>query len=76
LAKADVLREIARKEGISLEQVIAVGDGANELPMSNLAGIAFHAEPVVREGAEQSRSTIGLDGILCLMGVRDRDLMP
>jgi phosphoserine phosphatase len=75
--KADLLREIARKEGISLEQVIAVGDGANDLPMLNLAGlgIAFHAKPVVREGAEQSISTIGLDGILYLMGIRDRDLM-
>jgi phosphoserine phosphatase len=75
--KADLLRDIAGKEGISLEQVIAVGDGANDLPMLNLAGlgIAFHAKPVVREGAEHSLSTIGLDGILYLMGIRDRDLM-
>jgi phosphoserine phosphatase len=75
--KADLLQEIAREEGISLEQVIAVGDGANDLPMLNLAGlgIAFHAKPVVREGAEHSLSTIGLDGILYLMGIRDRDLM-
>ena len=75
--KAELLQEIARKEGISLEQVIAVGDGANDLPMLNLAGlgIAFHAKPVVREGAEHSLSTIGLDGILYLMGIRDRDLM-
>ena len=75
--KADLLREIAHQEGISLEQVIAVGDGANDLPMLNLAGlgIAFHAKPVVREGAKQSLSTIGLDGILYLMGIRDRDLM-
>jgi phosphoserine phosphatase len=75
--KANLLQEIARKEGINLEQVIAVGDGANDLPMLNLAGlgIAFHAKPVVREGAEHSLSTIGLDGILYLMGIRDRDLM-
>ena len=75
--KADLLQGIARKEGISLEQVIAVGDGANDLPMLNLAGlgIAFHAKPVVREGTEHSLSTIGLDGILYLMGIRDRDLM-
>jgi phosphoserine phosphatase len=45
--------------------------------MLNLAGlgIAFHAKPVVREGADHSLSTIGLDGILYLMGIRDRDLM-
>jgi phosphoserine phosphatase len=75
--KADLLRDIADKEGISLEQVIAVGDGANDLPMLNLAGlgIAFHAKPVVREGTQHSLSTIGLDGILYLMGIRDRDLM-
>jgi phosphoserine phosphatase len=75
--KAELLQEIAREEGISLEQVIAVGDGANDLPMLNLAGlgIAFHAKPVVREEAGQSLSTIGLDGILYLMGIRDRYLM-
>lgn len=73
--KAQILREIARKENISLEQVIAVGDGANDLPMLELAGlgIAFHAKPVVREGARQSISTLGLDGILYLMGIRDRE---
>lgn len=75
--KAELLQEIARREGISLEQVVAVGDGANDLPMLNLAGlgIAFHAKPRVREEAGQSLSTIGLDGILYLMGIRDRYLM-
>ena len=75
--KADLLRQIARQEGISLEQVIAVGDGANDLPMLSIAGlgIAFHAKPVVREGARQSISTLGLDGILYLMGIRDREAL-
>ena len=73
--KAQILREIARQENINLEQVIAVGDGANDLPMLELAGlgIAFHAKPIVREGARQSISTLGLDGILYLMGIRDRE---
>ena len=73
--KAEVLKAIAREENISLEQVIAVGDGANDLPMLNIAGlgIAFRAKPVVREGAKQAISTLGLDGILYLMGIRDRE---
>lgn len=74
--KAALLKEIAAKENISLEQVIAVGDGANDLPMISLAGlgIAFNAKPVVRQTAKQSISTLGLDGILYLIGVRDRDV--
>jgi phosphoserine phosphatase len=74
--KARRLREIAEKEGLSLEQCIAVGDGANDLPMIGLAGlgIAFRAKPLVRETARQAISTLGLDGILYLIGVRDRDL--
>jgi len=73
--KARRLREIAEREGISLEQCIAVGDGANDLPMIGLAGlgIAFHAKPVVRQNARQSLSTTGLDGILYLIGIRDRE---
>lgn len=73
--KAELLREIARKEHIALEQAIAVGDGANDLPMLSIAGlgIAFRAKPVVRESARQAISTLGLDGILYLLGVRDRD---
>lgn len=73
--KATLLAEIARKEGISLEQIIAVGDGANDLPMLAAAGlgIAFHAKKVVKETAKQSISTLGLDGILYLMGIRDID---
>jgi phosphoserine phosphatase len=73
--KALLLREIAAKENFSLEQVIAVGDGANDLPMLNIAGlgIAFHAKPVVRESARHSISNLGLDGILYLIGLRDRE---
>jgi phosphoserine phosphatase len=73
--KAALLQEIAVSENLSMEQVIAVGDGANDLPMLNAAGlgIAFRAKPVVRQNARQSISTIGLDGILYLLGVRDRE---
>lgn len=76
--KAEVLKEITQKENISLEQVIAVGDGANDLPMLSIAGlgIAFHAKPIVKKSAKHSISNLGLDGILYLIGVRDRDLFP
>ncbi|MEX1664752.1 phosphoserine phosphatase SerB [Zhongshania arctica] len=72
--KAELLREIAEREGLNLEQVIAVGDGANDLPMLSIAGlgIAFRAKPIVRENAKQSISTLGLDGILYLLGISDR----
>ena len=76
--KAALLTEIAQRENISLEQVVAVGDGANDIPMLNLAGmgIAYRAKPIVREKADQSISCLGLDGLLYLIGVRDRDLQP
>ena len=71
--KAELLRLIAQIEKIDLEQVIAVGDGANDLPMLNIAGlgIAFHAKPKVKANAQQSISTIGLDGVLYFLGFRD-----
>lgn len=74
--KAALLKEIAAEERISLEQVIAVGDGANDLPMLKLAGmgIAFRAKPLVRQNAGHSLTQLGLDGLLYLIGVRDRDL--
>jgi phosphoserine phosphatase len=75
--KAALLQEIALAENLSMEQVIAVGDGANDLPMLRLAGlgIAFRAKPLVRQSARQAISTMGLDGILFLLGVRDRELI-
>ncbi len=75
--KAELLRELAAQEKISLEQVIAVGDGANDLPMLSIAGlgIAFRAKPLVQASAKQSISTLGLDGSLYLMGFRDRDTL-
>lgn len=74
--KAEWLKKIAFKEDIHLEQVVAVGDGANDLPMINIAGlgIAFHAKPKVKANARHAISTIGLDAILYLMGFRDREI--
>jgi phosphoserine phosphatase len=74
--KAKLLRQLAAQEGISLEQVIAVGDGANDLPMLSIAGlgIAFHAKPIVKEQARHSIATLGLDGIFYLLGMRDREI--
>ncbi|MEX1032314.1 MAG: phosphoserine phosphatase SerB [Cellvibrionaceae bacterium] len=73
--KADLLKQLAEQENISLEQVIAVGDGANDLPMLSIAGlgIAYRAKPLVKASAEHSISNLGLDAILYLLGFRDRD---
>ena len=72
--KAELLKELADKEEISLEQVIAVGDGANDLPMLSTAGfgIAFRAKPLVKASAEHSIQ-LGLDAILYLIGLNDHD---
>lgn len=74
--KAEILQELAEKEQIHLDQTIAVGDGANDLPMLGTAGlgIAFHAKPIVQENAEMSMSQLGLDAILYLMGYREREI--
>jgi phosphoserine phosphatase len=74
--KADLLRLIAMTEKVNIAQTIAVGDGANDLPMLNEAGlgIAFHAKPRVKESAGQSLSTIGLDGVLYFLGFKDSHL--
>ncbi|MFI3332101.1 MAG: phosphoserine phosphatase SerB [Rikenellaceae bacterium] len=71
--KAELLRLLCQFENIDIEQSIAVGDGANDLPMLNIAGlgIAFHAKPKVKATAKQSISTIGLDGILYFVGLKD-----
>jgi len=75
--KALLLKEIAEQEGIDPQQTIAVGDGANDLPMLSVAGlgIAFRAKPLVRESAKQSMSTHGLDSILYLLGYKDSDII-
>lgn len=71
--KAELLRLIAQVEKVNLAQTIAVGDGANDLPMISEAGlgIAFHAKPRVVMGAQQSINTIGLDGVLYFLGFKD-----
>ena len=71
--KAELLRLIAQVENVDIRQTVAVGDGANDLPMISIAGlgIAFHAKPKVKATANQSISTIGLDGILYLLGYKD-----
>jgi len=74
--KAAILRELAQAEGVALEQTIAIGDGANDLPMLDAAGlgVAFHAKPIVRESAGHAISNFGLDAILYLIGFSDRDI--
>ena len=71
--KAELLRLIAQVENVYIRQTVAVGDGANDLPMISIAGlgIAFHAKPKVKATAKQSISTIGLDGILYFLGYKD-----
>ncbi len=75
--KAEMLKLLAFKEDIHLEQVIAVGDGSNDLPMIQLAGlgIAFHAKPKVKATAQHAISEYGLDTILYLIGFRDREII-
>jgi phosphoserine phosphatase len=74
--KAQMLAEIAARENIPLEEAVAVGDGANDLPMMELAGmgIAYRAKPVVRQKADHAISNLGLDGLLYLIGLSDQNL--
>ena len=76
--KAELLKLLCQVEGINLAQSVAVGDGANDLPMLGLAGlgIAYHAKPKVKATADQSISTIGLDGILYFLGLKDSQIDP
>ncbi len=71
--KAELLRLLAQVENVNIAQTIAVGDGANDLPMLQTAGlgIAFHAKPKVKATARQSISTIGIDGVLYFLGFKD-----
>jgi phosphoserine phosphatase len=71
--KAELLKLLAQVENVNIAQTIAVGDGANDLPMLQTAGlgIAFHAKPKVKATAQQSISTIGLDGVLYFIGFKD-----
>ena len=71
--KAELLKLLAQVENVDIAQTIAVGDGANDLPMITVAGlgIAFHAKPKVKQTARQSISTIGLDGVLYFLGFKD-----
>jgi len=74
--KAEILKTIVTVENINLQQTIALGDGANDLPMISIAGlgIAYHAKPMVKANAEKSISNVGLDGLLYLMGISEREI--
>ena len=74
--KAALLRELVEREGLRLAQAIAVGDGANDLPMLSIAGlgVAFRAKPIVAATAEHAITHFGLDAILYLIGFSERDL--
>ncbi len=74
--KAEILKTIATVENISLQQTIAIGDGANDLPMLSIAGlgIAFHAKSIVKKNTQKSISSVGLDGLLYLMGISEREI--
>ncbi|MBQ6691125.1 MAG: phosphoserine phosphatase SerB [Rikenellaceae bacterium] len=74
--KAELLRLLCQFEGINIAQAVAVGDGANDLPMLGTAGlgIAFHAKPKVKATARQSISSIGIDGVLYFLGLKDSQI--
>jgi phosphoserine phosphatase len=74
--KAELLETIAQAEGVLLDQVIAVGDGANDALMLERAGlgIAFHAKPKLKAAADTSITAAGLDAILYFLGISARDI--
>ena len=74
--KARILEDLCVREHISLQQAIAIGDGANDLPMLTTAGlgVAFHAKPAVRESAGHAISNFGLDSVLYLLGFSDSEI--
>ena len=71
--KGEALRRLCALLGIDPAETVAFGDGANDLPMLNLAGlgIAYHAKPKVKQNAQQSISSIGIDGVLYMLGFKD-----
>jgi phosphoserine phosphatase len=75
--KASLLKELAQRENLTLAQTIAVGDGANDLPMIAIAGlgVAFKAKAVVKEKADSAITGVGLDGLLYLLGIHERELV-
>ncbi len=75
--KAALLKELAQRENLTLAQTIAVGDGANDLPMISIAGlgVAFKAKAVVQEKADSAISGVGLDGLLYLLGIHEREII-
>jgi len=75
--KAELIQILAAKRGLNMAQVIAVGDGANDLPMLSLAGlgVAIHAKPLVRASADYAISQLGLDALCYLLGLDDDDIM-
>lgn len=74
--KARLLRQIAQKEQIVLDQTIAIGDGANDLPMISIAGlgVAFNAKPTVKSNSASHISNVGLEGLLYLIGLHEREI--
>ncbi len=74
--KAEVLERVAAEEGIPLDQVVAVGDGANDLDMLKTAGlgVAFNAKAVVQEAADAAVNVPYLDALLFVLGVRREDI--
>lgn len=75
-AKANILASLAEKEGLSLQQVVAVGDGANDIHMLAKAGlgIAFNAKPIVQQHAQASISVYNLELILYFLGISGKEL--